>query len=56
MSKVPDTDTDDDTGCLFFFGVIIIGIAVGHLTSAAWGWLFVGIIFVSCAIAMASRK
>lgn len=37
-------------GCLFFFGAIILGVAVGHLYEAASGWLVVGVVFVLWAI------
>lgn len=30
----------------FFIGLIITGIAAGVLTSAAWGWLVIGIGFM----------
>ena len=38
-------------GCLFFFGAIIIGIAIGNLYEAAYGWLAVGGVFVLWATA-----
>jgi hypothetical protein len=46
MSNKNEVEINGGPGCLFFFAAIIIGVAVGHLYEAAYGWLFVGIIFL----------
>lgn len=40
--KQESEETKDARGCLFLFGIIIVGIGIGHLHSAAAGWLFIG--------------
>jgi hypothetical protein len=52
MSEQPaEININGGPGCLFFFGAIIIGIAIGNLYEAAYGWLSIGAVFVLWAIA-----
>lgn len=48
-------DDGNGAGCLFLFGIIIIGVCVGCLSEAVFGWLTVGVIFVIWAMATAKR-
>lgn len=41
---------DDGSGCLMFFGIIIVSICVGTLYSEIYGWLTLGVGFIACSI------
>ena len=44
------TFMSEDQGILFFIGIIIIGICIGTIFSAVYGWLTIGSLFIFTAI------
>lgn len=41
MTDRPQTE-DNGAGCAFVLGVIILGIAIGNILGAAYGWALIG--------------
>jgi hypothetical protein len=56
MSDDGTKDDDSGSGCLFVLGVIIAGLAIGHLYSEAYGWLLIGITFMIGGFVSLARK
>lgn len=51
MTAKPKTDDDGDgRGCALIIGLVIVGIAVGHMHSAAAGWLIIGVGLIFLAL------
>jgi hypothetical protein len=46
-------DEDNPAGCLFVVGIIIVGLAVGAMFGAAYGWLLIGVILILMGFGMA---
>lgn len=44
-------ETNDAAVFTFWFGIIILSISIGHLTDAAYGWIFFGAINVIVGLA-----
>jgi hypothetical protein len=54
MSGQATPDDDDDRGCLFLIGAVIVGICIGNLYDAVHGWLIIGLVL--CAAAIGGRS
>jgi hypothetical protein len=56
MNEPVEVEVNGGPGCLFFFAAIIIGIAVGNIYQAAYGWLVIGVIFLIWALAACNGR
>lgn len=45
----PSEDADG-RGCLFLIGAIIVGVCIGNIYEAVYGWMVIGTVFLFAAL------